>query len=324
MPSTPFLYSDSNTHKGGYTKVGRNLSMVHNRSILCAILHKKCNNAQIELSQLIMGKNMPKKVVFKSQIHEFVQWADRPCYVLDEMGNILFSNALADMARKKLSKLETEKIFSFSRHKSQGNQKIKVSEEYSAVLRDIAIDGQKIVHITLQSHSEKRDEIAIDERVESVINALQEGVYITDGEGFTQRINNAYTGLTGLTKDDVEGRHIAELVSQGIFDSSVTVNVMKEKEKFSKMQKINNNTICLVTGVPIFDANKNLISIINSAYDLTEMNSLQESVKNREISLKIKENEIERLRSYVSQSNSDFTRSPAMNKINSISQKLSD
>lgn len=267
---------------------------------------------------------MIKNDFLDSQVFEFIHWSDRPCYIIDEAGNVLFSNTLADLVRKRFSLSEQSLLSEIAPLKGKLIYKYNINMEYAALFREINIYDNKLTHVTLHNLNENIDALEVDDKMECLINSLQEGVYITDGEGFTKRINNAYTELTELNKEDVEGKHVAELVSKGIFDSSVTAKVMSTKGNSSNMQKINNNKICLVTGVPVFDGCRNLIAVINSAYDLTEMNYLQDSVKKNEITLKRKDIEIERLKARVEKPKSGVTRSAIMEGVNEISKKLSE
>ncbi|OIN14286.1 sigma-54 interaction domain-containing protein [Oceanisphaera psychrotolerans] len=257
------------------------------------------------------------------QLEDFVQGTDRPCFILNEKGALVYSNVLTELLLKN-HLLSVDYLHGMIPADGEVISTIRVGESYDALVRKIIISGTTLFHVVLHNLLESRGVLNIDDNMESVINSLQEGVYITDGEGFTKKINNAYTELTGLSRQDLEGKHVAELLSFGVFDSSMTVRVMKSRTRFSNMQKINNNKICLVTGVPVFDENNNLIAVINSAYDLTEMNRLQEDVKKSEISLKRKDIEIDRLRARVGQSHSSSTRSAIMKSVYKISEKLAD
>ena len=54
-----------------------------------------------------------------------------------------------------------------------------------------------------------------DASFEELLNALHDGVYITDGEGKTLKVNHAYERLTGLSGADLSGRPMQELVKSG-------------------------------------------------------------------------------------------------------------
>ena len=54
-----------------------------------------------------------------------------------------------------------------------------------------------------------------DASFEELLNALHDGVYITDGDGKTLKVNQAYERQTGLSGADLIGRSMQELVKEG-------------------------------------------------------------------------------------------------------------
>ena len=68
-----------------------------------------------------------------------------------------------------------------------------------------------------------------------LIDALHDGVYITDADGITLKVNSAYERLTGLRAEDVVGQHMQALVEQGVISQSVSLRVLKEGKALSLM-----------------------------------------------------------------------------------------
>ena len=71
-----------------------------------------------------------------------------------------------------------------------------------------------------------------------LIDALHDGVYITDADGITLKVNSAYERLTGLRAEDVVGQHMQALVEQGVISQSVSLRVLKEGKALSLMQSV--------------------------------------------------------------------------------------
>ena len=67
-----------------------------------------------------------------------------------------------------------------------------------------------------------------------LIDALHDGVYITDADGITLKVNSAYERLTGLRAEDVVGQHMQALVEQGVISQSVSLRVLKEGKALSR------------------------------------------------------------------------------------------
>jgi len=120
----------------------------------------------------------------------------------------------------------------------------------------------------------------LKEEVDAIIRSSFDGIYVTDGDGKTLMINEAYSRITGIKAQDVVGRNMKELVETGVYDRSVTILVMERRETVTLTQeiKITGKTI-LVTGNPIFDDKGNLFRVVTNVRDITELNLLKQEVK---------------------------------------------
>lgn len=253
-------------------------------------------------------------IFYDSQLFDFVQWMDRPCILLDQEGNLIHSNALAE-------KLEVDvapnlSLPPWSEHLEKKEEVEIMRKVYVLIIRTIHLPSFPIYHVVIQLKDALRNDPVLNDVVGYVMDSAQEGIYITDGEGYTLKINDKYSQLTGVKHQKVEGKHVSELITLGFFDSSVTAKVIQAREKESVMQKINNEkNIWLVTGTPVFDKYHNLILVINTVYDMTKLNEVQENLKIHALSIKKKDKEIEKLRSKMNEVPGLVTNSPAMYNI---------
>ena len=81
----------------------------------------------------------------------------------------------------------------------------------------------------------------LDENLQRVIDAMSDGVYITDGFGVTVTINKAYERITGLNKRNLIGKHMSEIVKAGFISRSVSLEVLKELGAVTIVQTIGND-----------------------------------------------------------------------------------
>ncbi|SEN24477.1 PAS domain S-box-containing protein [Halomonas caseinilytica] len=109
------------------------------------------------------------------------------------------------------------------------------------------------------------------EPLRSVLNALHDGVYITDARGITVTVNTAYERLTGIRRDDVVGRHMADLVKAGYISKSVSLEVIRERRPITLVQSIRDHDKILVSGMPLLDNEGALRYVITSVRDVTEL-----------------------------------------------------
>ena len=119
----------------------------------------------------------------------------------------------------------------------------------------------------------------LHEELDAIIESSYDGLYITDGQSKTLRVNQAYERITGLKKEDLIGKKTDELVASGFFDSSVTLEVIKDHRPKTIMQNINGGKTVMVTGNPIFDANQQMIRVVTNVRDLTDLNQLKMEVE---------------------------------------------
>lgn len=115
----------------------------------------------------------------------------------------------------------------------------------------------------------------LNQELDAIIESSYDGLYITNGQSKTLRINQAYERITGIRKAEVLGKRTDELVSNGFFEPSVTLEVLKEKRPITIMQHIKGGKTVLVTGNPIFDLQDRVIRVVTNVRDLTELNLLK-------------------------------------------------
>ncbi len=115
--------------------------------------------------------------------------------------------------------------------------------------------------------------------LEAIFESSFDGLYITDGKANTIRVNNAYERITGLKREDLIGRKMQDLVEEGVFDHSVTLDVLKQRGQVTIMQKIKGDKHLLVTGTPIFDDENKVALVVTNVRDITLLNNLQSQLE---------------------------------------------
>jgi len=133
---------------------------------------------------------------------------------------------------------------------------------------------------------------------ETIINSSYDGIFITDGNGVVLRLNNTYERITGIQTNEVVGKTMRQLIREGVFDHSATLEVIEKKHSITIVQTIKRtNKQILVTGNPVFDEEGDLFRVVTNVRDITELNSLQSQLhKTKELTLKY-EAELNHLRS---------------------------
>jgi PAS domain S-box-containing protein len=109
------------------------------------------------------------------------------------------------------------------------------------------------------------------DNLQRVIDAMSDGVYITDGNGITVTVNKAYERITGIPRSALVGLHMSEVVQRGYISRSVSLEVLKEKGPVTLTQTIGEDHKILVSGTPMFDSRGRIEYIVTTVRDVTEL-----------------------------------------------------
>lgn len=125
----------------------------------------------------------------------------------------------------------------------------------------------------------------LNRELDTIIESISDGVYITDGQGTTLRINSAYERISGISSEEVIGRNMKELVAEGVYSQSVTLLVLEEQEPVTITHEIKTGKEVLITGNPVFDEDGEIVRVVTTVRDLAKLNSLkQELAETRKLS----------------------------------------
>ena len=115
----------------------------------------------------------------------------------------------------------------------------------------------------------------LNTELEAIIESSYDGLYITDGQARTIRVNRSYERITGLHREELVGRNMNDLVREEIFDHSVSLEVIRKKEMVTTMQIIMGDKMVMVTGTPIFDEAGEIAIVVTNVRDISELNALK-------------------------------------------------
>ncbi|MBE6441630.1 MAG: PAS domain-containing protein [Desulfovibrio desulfuricans] len=118
----------------------------------------------------------------------------------------------------------------------------------------------------------------LSRNVESILDALPEGVFISDAAGVSLRVNRMYEQLTGLTQGQIEGRNVRDLVHEGTFDCILNPEIVRTGRPTTHVQQLKNGKKLVLMGFPVFDATGELRLVVTFARDVTLLASLQDQV----------------------------------------------
>lgn len=113
-----------------------------------------------------------------------------------------------------------------------------------------------------------------------VVDSLDDSIFITDHEGKCLYVNPAHQRNTTILPEEVLGRKVSEIVSEGkLFTGGAVGDVIKtQKKKFrlSTVTKTNPPGVGYAVGVPIFNQNGKLHQVVVSSRPILSLQALQE------------------------------------------------
>ncbi len=124
--------------------------------------------------------------------------------------------------------------------------------------------------------------------IKAIIMAFEasyDGLHILDKKGNTLYINDACTRIEGTSKEEVKRKNIRELVKDGVYSQSVTLQVLEKKESVTITQTTKNGNEILSTGTPVFDETGDVEFVIVNARDVTALNKLKNKLSLSEYQL---------------------------------------
>lgn len=298
-------------------------------------------SGKINLSALDVG---PGKTLADcaQMLHGILDYIYNPIIAVDHEGRIIFCNrAMTSIMGNSLDDLlgqRVEDVVHYSRlrkiiqtGKTESVQKIDIGGTVYMSNRTAVMSGGRVIGAVavLQDISELAaiaDELEQTKRLSTELDAIIEssfdGIYVTDGQGRTIRVNKAYERITGIRRQYVIGRTMADLVAEGFFNESVTIRVLESKHPESLMQTVKTGKRLMVTGTPIVGGDGEVSLVVTSVRDVTELYNLQNQLVEEEKLRSKYENELEKLRKSANESNQAIIQSKKMKETYELAMRL--
>ncbi len=162
----------------------------------------------------------------------------------------------------------------------------------------------------------------LNTQMDAIIESSFDGLYITDGFGYTLRVNKGFERITGIPAHEHIGRNMADLVEAGFYSRSATLLALEERKTITIPLDTQTGKTLLVTSNPIFDEDGEISLVVNNVRDLTELNQLQRRLEQAEGLSRLYESELKHLK--VSSSGQFIVRSIRMEELLKLAIRLGD
>jgi PAS domain S-box-containing protein len=117
-------------------------------------------------------------------------------------------------------------------------------------------------------------------QLETIFKASSDGLWVCDAEGVVINVNQASERLNGTQAEEVIGKRVEDLVKAGVFDRSVTIEVLETRRQVSVMQFIQKTGRHLLsTGTPVFDEKGAISLVVVNERDMTQLNATRRQLE---------------------------------------------
>lgn len=135
----------------------------------------------------------------------------------------------------------------------------------------------------------------LSDNVINILEALDDGIYVTDKAGTTLHVNEMYEKLTGLKREDLLGENVRILREKGVFDFIANPKVVETLKPVNNVQVLESGKRVVLRGFPVFDVNNELALVITLVRDVTLIGQMREQILQQKKLISIYHNQIEHL-----------------------------
>ena len=160
---------------------------------------------------------------------------------------------------------------------------------YLAMLSAVkSADGQSLTLCLLppapslpDSDQRVMDFEALTLELQAIIDSSSDGLFVCDGEANVIRVNPASERIHKRLASEMVGRNMRELIPEGFIDRSAALEASLQKKAVSLLQNMPNGRKLISIGTPVFDQSGELIRVVVSERDITEIDKLQRELENQ-------------------------------------------
>jgi len=118
----------------------------------------------------------------------------------------------------------------------------------------------------------------IERYLDSIFDVLSDGIYISDQNGITLKVNRAYEQLSGLRREELIGKCVTDLQKEGVFDVVLNPNIVKTRRPQTSVQMTKQGAKVVLYGYPVLDASGEVVLVVTFVRDITALSQLEDQL----------------------------------------------
>jgi TyrR family helix-turn-helix protein/PAS domain S-box-containing protein len=157
-----------------------------------------------------------------------------------------------------------------------------------------------------------------------IIEHVQNNLVICDAKGIILYTDKAIDKMYLKQRNELIGRSVYDLERDGVFQPSISKEVIKTRTKQTLIQETKIGKKVLLTANPIFDTQGKLKYIVSYSHDVTELVQLKEYVAKMEKEMEQVRTELKTLKNKHYDDGEFLASSPLMNQVLFSAKKMAD
>jgi len=126
--------------------------------------------------------------------------------------------------------------------------------------------------------NEKVLAMQIERYIDSILDVLSDGIYISDQNGITLKVNRAYEQLSGLRREELLGKCVTDLQKEGTFDVVLNPDIVKTRRPQTSVQITRQGAKVVLHGYPVLNAAGDVVLVVTFVRDITALSNLEEQL----------------------------------------------
>lgn len=121
----------------------------------------------------------------------------------------------------------------------------------------------------------------LSRELDTIIDSSSDGLFVCDAEANVIRMNPASEKIHNTSAETIVGRNMRALIEDGFIDRSAALEASLSKQRVSLLQNKNGHKLISIA-TPVLDDRGELIRVVVSERDITEIDNLQQELEQQE------------------------------------------
>jgi PAS domain S-box-containing protein len=121
----------------------------------------------------------------------------------------------------------------------------------------------------------------LSRELDTIIDSSSDGLFVCDAQANVIRMNPASEKIHKISANAVVGRNMRALLDEGFIDRSAALEASISRKRVSLLQKKDGHKLISIA-TPVFDERSELIRVVVSERDVTEIDALQRELEKQE------------------------------------------